>query len=169
MSSWSLARAVLKKTLPKVTKHSLGLGLVFTLLASGAASARPTGLLTGEVAPSGLVEVRLSEAEIHGTEVRGFRVSFRDIPLTCSQGSSATTNFRAPLVVVPRSAHRFATEVTTLGDGGEQPSWAYQGRLGRHGAARGTVRFRDRRHDLGDGQTDDCSSGVLRWSARPQA
>jgi hypothetical protein len=112
------------------------------------------------------VAVKLSLGERHGIKLRGYSASFRDIPLRCSQGSIATVDLLSPKVTYRRHTHGFAAAVVTLtAPSGTQAVWFYEGRRVGEEFARGTVKVRDREFEIGTGQTDDCSSGELRWSA----
>jgi hypothetical protein len=146
-------------------RRRAGLVLTLALLITGSAAARPAGVLRGTVEPAGSVSVKLSLSERQGVKLRGYRVAFRDVPLQCVGGSTQTTNLYSSKVVYRRNTRHFAAAVATLGTDGIQGFWSYEGRLVGRDLARGTIKFRDRAFAIGEGQTDDCSSGELRWSA----
>jgi hypothetical protein len=52
-----------------------------------------------------------------------------------------------------------------IATGGERNGWEVAGKLVRPSRARGTVRAFDTHADLGHGETANCRSGLLRWSA----
>jgi hypothetical protein len=139
--------------------------VALTIFVPSVASASPVYTLRGAVEPAGEVTVNLSHVIRHGVKLRKFEVVFRDIPLRCSGGSTAAVDLSAPMIRTPRRS--FGATVVTLeaAPGGVVAEWSYAGKLHPGRQAGGTVEFRDREFDLGNGQTDDCASGELHWSA----
>lgn len=99
-------------------------------------------------------------SERGGVKLRGYRVSFRDVPMQCSRGSAQTFDLGASKLLYRRKTRRFAPTAVTLGTGGEtQGYWAYEGRLVRNNLARGTIKVRDRAFAVGQGQPMIAAAG----------
>lgn len=87
--------------------------------------------------------------------------------MSCKSGATAHVSIQGKNVVRNDAPGRFdfGLGAVAIAAGGGRNGWEVTGRLLRPSRATGTVRAFDAHADVGGGETANCRSGLLRWSA----
>lgn len=122
-------------------------------------------ILKGSVLPSGSLTVRTKIARRFGRRFRATRITFRDLPVSCTSGASRTIDQSLGPIYVRRKVRGFGATVSTLGSGGDE-EFVAEGRYSGSDAASGTVEY-EGPESVADGvATGHCESGELAWTAQ---
>ena len=132
------------------------------------AEAAPRQTLRGDLDPSGSAVVRTKNVKRHDYRLTVYEATFRDVPLACTDGTSASIDLGTGRLANGRADDTVGLDVVTVGSAtGPSPS-AWRMRLKVLGPRRieGTLRFYDHQFAAPNDSTRDCESGRLDWSVK---